>query len=154
MTMKRLFVLALLGLFTCGVVFAQPKQTDKDLWKMAKKKAKEYTADGWKIDDARMLENVLYLYYKKLQNEANQPLVSNVVGTDVKSLNKAQQWASTNASTSYAKQAKREIMGRIANEVGDGEAGAPSAEFFYEGYESKLKTEINGQLKKKRCFVP
>lgn len=147
--MKRLFVLALLGLFTCGVVFAQPKNNDKNLWKMAKKKTKELVADGWKIDGSRMLEEAMYLHYQKLRNEENQELVSNVIGnTSVKTLNQAQQWASTNAATSYAKQAKREILGRINNEVGAGIDGAPSADFFYEGYESKVATEINGQLKK------
>ena len=114
--MKKLFVLTLLGLFTCGVMFAQPKNNDKDLWKRAKKRAKELAAEGWKIDGSRMLEDAMYLHYQKLRNEENQELVANVIGnTSVKTLNQAQQWASTSAATSYAKQAKREILGRIAN---------------------------------------
>ncbi len=147
--MKKLFVLTLLGLFTCGAMFSQPKNNDKNSWKMAKKKAKELASDGWKIDGSRTLEEMMYLHYQKLRNEENQELIANVVGnTSVKTLNQAQQWAAINAATSYAKQAKLEVLGHINNEVGAGIEGAPSVDNFYEGYESKVATEINGQLKK------
>lgn len=147
--MKKLFVLAFLGLFAASAICAQPKSTDKSRWKSAKKMAKELTSDGWRIDGSRSMEELLYLHYQKLADEANQELIGNVIGnTSVKTLNQGQQWAATNAGISYAKQARQMVAGRITAEVGAGVAQGPSVDDFYEGYESRVTKEINGELKK------
>lgn len=147
--MRKLLVLALLGLFTCGLVSAQPKNDDKSLWKRAQKRAKALASEGWKIVGSRALEEAVYLHNQKLRNEENQSLEATVRGnTSVKTLNQAQQWALTMAATKYAQQARKEVLGRITNGTGAGIEGAPSDDSFYGAYESKVKAEISGQLKK------
>lgn len=146
--MKRLFVLTLLGLFTCGVLFAQPKNSDKAVWKRAQKNAKLFAKEGWKVNGSRTLEEMLYAHYQKM-NDENQELIANVEGnTSVKTLNQAQQWASSNAAASYAKQARMEVKMRIDGESGAGLQDNPSVDNFYQAYEATVATEINGELKK------
>lgn len=147
--MKKLFAMLLMGVMFVSASVAQPKSSDKALWKSAQKMAKTLTKDGWRIDGSRTLEEMLYQHYQKLTDENNQELVANVIGnTEVKTMNQAQQWASINAATSYAKQAKMMVVGRITNETGSGIEGAPSVDNFYEGYESQVVTEIRGEIKK------
>lgn len=147
--MKKLFVMLLAGVMFAGAASAQPKTSDKALWKSAQKMAKTMAKEGWKIDGSRTLEEMIFSHYQKLTDENNQELIANVIGnTSVKTMNQAQQWAQINASTSYAKQAKMMVVGRITNETGAGIEGAPSVDNFYEGYESQVVTEIKGELKK------
>ena len=40
------------------------------------------------------------------------------------------------------------LKGRLVAEVGAGVAGSPSADSFYEGYESSLSKELAGEVKK------
>jgi hypothetical protein len=128
---------------------AQPKENDKALWKNAQKQAKKLEKDGWVADGSLPLENLIYKHLKKLQDENNQELIANVVGsTNVKTLNQGQQWAATIASVSYAKQAGQVVRGRNAAEVGAGTEDMPSADSFYDAYESSVKKTINGELKK------
>ena len=130
-------------------VSAQPKNSDKNLWKTAKKTAKALTSEGWKVDGSMPLENLLFNHYKKLIDENNQELIGNVIGnTSVQTLNQGQQWANTMVCVSYAKQAGQTVRGRLASEVGAGVNGGPSADSFYEGYESKVEKEIRGELKR------
>lgn len=147
--MKRLLFWLFLGIFVAGTVSAQPRNTDRSRWKSAKKMAKELVAEGWKVDGSRALEDLIFEHYQKLTDENNQELVANVVGqTSVKILNQAAQWAATNASISYAKQARQMVAGRITAEFGAGVAESPSVDNFYEGYESRVAKELNGELKK------
>lgn len=147
--MKKLFAMLLMATMVAGTGMAQPKNSDKGLWKSAKKMASTLTSEGWKIDGSRSLEEMLFRHYQKMNDESNQELIANVIGnTSVKTMNQAQQWASINAATSYAKQAKMMVVGRITNETGAGIEGAPSVDNFYEGYESQVVTEIKGELKK------
>lgn len=147
--MKKLFAMLLAGVMFVGAASAQPKSSDKSLWKSARKMAKTLTADGWKIDGSRSLEEMLYNHYQKLTDENNQELIANVIGnTAVKTMNQGQQWAQINAATTYAKQAKMMVVGRITNETGAGIEGAPSVDSFYEGYESQVVSEIKGEIKK------
>ena len=150
--MKKILLFAM-SLIVAVCAVAQPKTTDKALWKQAKKKAKELTKEGWKIDGSKTLEAVLFNHYKKLLDEQNQELVSNVVGqTNIKSLNQAQRWAIVNAATSYATQAKTVIMGRVAAEVGATIADVGSPDNFYAAYENLVKAEIEGELKPSVCL--
>jgi hypothetical protein len=148
--MKRVITLMMLLAVITATAFAQPKSSDKALWKTAKKEAQKLEKDGWKVDGSLPLENLLYNHYQKLSNDDNnQELIANVVGnTTVKTLNQGQQWSTTIASVSYAKQAGQTVKGRIAAEVGAGTENMPSADSFYEGYESKVEKEIKGELKK------
>lgn len=147
--MKRIIAFVLCGLLMCGYISAQPNNSDKALWKSAKKKAKELVSEGWKVDGSRTLEELLFRHYQKLSNEENQELIGNVVGnTSVKTLNQGQQWSATNASISYAKQARQMVAGRITAEDGAGVGQSPSVDAFYEGYESRVAKEISGELKK------
>ena len=139
----------LAGVMFAGAATAQPKTSDKAMWKSARKMAKTLADEGWKIDGSRSMEEMLYNHYQKLNDENNQELIANVIGnTSVKTMNQGQQWAQINAATTYAKQAKMMVVGRITNETGAGIEGAPSVDSFYEGYESQVVTEIKGELKK------
>ncbi len=147
--MKRLFVLTLLGLFTCGVMFAQPKNSDKANWKRAQKNAKLFIKDGWRVHGSRSLEEMLYAHYQKVDDDKNQELLASVEGnTSVKTLNQAQQWAANNAAVSYANQACKNVETKIDGEFGAGMESDPSVDNFYQGYEAKVATEINGELKR------
>lgn len=147
--MKKIISFMLLCVMFVANAVAQPKNSDKSLWKMAKKEAKLLKKEGWKVDDSMPLENLLFNHYKKLADTNNQQLIGNVMGnTSVQTLNQGQQWASSIVCVSYAKQAGQTVRGRLASEVGAGVAGGPSADSFYEGYESKVEKEIKGELKR------
>lgn len=147
--MKKIISFMLLCVMFVANAVAQPKNSDKSLWKMAKKEAKLLKKEGWKVDGSMPLENLLFNHYKKLADTNNQELIGNVMGnTSVQTLNQGQQWASSIVCVSYAKQAGQTVRGRLASEVGAGVAGGPSADSFYEGYESKVEKEIKGELKR------
>lgn len=130
-------------------VNAQPQNSEKDLWKMAKKQAKIFKKDGWKVDGSMPLENLLYNHYKKVLGKNSQELIGNVIGnTSVQTLNQGQQWATTMVCVSYAKQARQHVTGRLASGIGAGGTGNPSEDFFYEAYESKVEKEIKGEIKR------
>lgn len=128
---------------------AQPKTSDKAIWKQAQKKAKELTKQGWKVDGSKTLDVMLFDHYEKLQDQNNQELIANVVGqTNIRTLNQAQRWAIVNAATSYATQAKMMVVGRVTSEVGGAaiqDLGSPDD--FYAAYESRVATELQGELK-------
>ena len=139
----------LIGIMFITSAVAQPKNSDKGLWKTAKKEAKLLKKEGWKVDGSMPLENLLFNHYKKLADPNNQELIGNVMGnTSVQTLNQGQQWAASMVCVSYAKQAGQTVRGRLASEVGAGVNGGPSADSFYEGYESKVEKEIRGELKR------
>lgn len=147
--MKKIISFMLLCVMFVANAVAQPKNSDKSLWKMAKKEAKLLKKEGWKVDGSMPLENLLFNHYKKLNDTNNQELIGNVMGnTSVQTLNQGQQWASSIVCVSYAKQAGQTVRGGLTSEVGAGVAGGPSADFFYEGYESKVEKEIKGELKR------
>ncbi len=146
--MKKIFVLTLLCFAVITSAVAQPN-SEKALWKTAKKTAKELSAAGWRVDGSMPLENILFKHYQKLADENNQEIIGNVVGnTSVTTLNQAQQWATNMACVSYSKSAGLNMKGRLISEVGAGIAGTASADSFYEGYESTVEKEIRGELKK------
>lgn len=135
----------------CGVMFAQPKNDDKNLWKTAKKIAKNLTADGWKITGSYTLEEAIYLHRQKIQEnpKENQELLGEVAGaTNVKTLNQAQQWAANNATLFYGKSAKSQLKARSAGKVAAGVEGDASLDNFLDAYERFVSTEIGGQLRK------
>lgn len=139
----------LFGLVFIATIAAQPKSSDKELWKIAKKEAKILKKEGWKVDGSMPLENLLFNHYQKLFDANNQELIGNVMGnTSVQTLNQAQQWATSMVCVSYAKQAGQTVRGRLVSEVGAGVNGGPSADSFYEGYESKVEKEIQGEIKR------
>lgn len=147
--MKKIISLMLIGIMFITSAVAQPKNSDKGLWKTAKKEAKLLKKEGWKVDGSMPLENLLFNHYKKLADPNNQELIGNVMGnTSVQTLNQGQQWAASMVCVSYAKQAGQTVRGRLASEVGAGVNGGPSADSFYEGYESKVEKEIRGELKR------
>ena len=148
--MKKIFSILLLGLFIFFGVSAQPNNSDKKIWKTAQKAAKELEKEGWKTDGSLPLEHQLYNHYKKLASDSkNQELIGNVIGnTSVQTMNQGQQWAASMVCISYAKQAGQTLKGRLASEVGAGVAGTPSADSFYEGYESRVEQELQGELQR------
>lgn len=148
MSMKKLLMVAMTLIVACGAILAQPKTTDKALWKQAQKKAKELTKEGWKIDGSKTLDAVLFDHYKKLQDANNQELIANVVGqTNVKTLNAAQRWAIVNAATAYATQARMMVVGRVTSEVGGALEDVGSPDDFYAACESRVAKELQGELK-------
>ncbi len=147
--MKKIISILFLTVFVIVSAMAQPGNDEKALWKVAKKEAKALIKDGWKADGSMPIENLLFNHYKKISNEEFQELIGNVIGnTSVTTMNQAQQWAATQVAISYAKSAGQTVRGRIEAEVGAGLADSPSADFFYEGYESKVEKEIKGEIKK------
>lgn len=146
--MKKLLVLAMGLIIAISGALAQPKTSDKDLWKQAKRTAKELTKEGWKIDDSKPLDVCLYEHNKKRRDSNDQQLISNVIGqTNVKTLNQAQRWAIVNAATRYATEARMMVVGRVINEVGAGLEDVGSPDDFYSAYESRVATELQGELK-------
>ncbi len=147
--MKKIISLMLIGIMIITSAAAQPKSSDKGLWKTAKKEAKLLKKEGWKVDGSMPLENLLFNHYKKLADSNNQELIGNVLGnTSVQTLNQGQQWAASMVCVSYAKQAGQTVRGRLASDVGAGVNGGPSADSFYEGYEGKVEKEIQGEIKR------
>lgn len=147
--MKKLFIVAVLLVAVFANVVAQPKNTEKFLWKTAKKAADELRSEGWKVDGSMPLENLLFNHYQKLTDTNYQELIGNVVGnTSVTTLNQGQQWAASMACVTYAKSAGQTVRGRLVSEVGAGLSGGPSADSFYEAYESKVEKEIQGEIKR------
>ncbi len=147
--MKRIIFIAVLVMFAFTNVVAQPKNTEKSLWKTAKKTAEQLKSEGWKVDGSMPLENLLFNHYQKLLDSNNQELIGNVIGnTSVTTMNQGQQWAATMVCVSYAKTAGQTVRGRLTSEVGAGLNGGASADSFYEGYESKVEKEIKGELKR------
>lgn len=148
--MKKVISIVLLSVFTISVAMAQPKNTDKKLWKTAKNAAEELMKEGWKSDGSLPLENQLFNHYKKLSSDPNnQELIGNVVGnTSVQTINQGQQWAMSMVCVSYAKQAGQVLKGRLESEVGASVNQGPSADSFYEGYTSTVEKELKGELKR------
>lgn len=146
--MKKLLVLAMGLIIAISGVIAQPKNTDKEIWKQAKRTAKELTKEGWKIDDSKPLDVCLYEHNKKRRDSNDEQLISNVIGqTNVKTLNQAKRWAMINASTEYATSAIQMVKGRITSEISAGIEDVSSVDNFYAGYESCVVKEIQGELK-------
>ncbi|MBO5864278.1 MAG: hypothetical protein J6Q59_08425 [Paludibacteraceae bacterium] len=144
---KKIIMLSI-AMIVAMVAVAQPKKTDRALWKDAKKRAKEIRKEGWKIDGSRTLEEAFFYHYKKLQDGANQELPATVKGsTSIKTLNQAQKWAIRNITTIYAEQSKQHIRGRLVSETGAGIEGAPSVDDFYSAYENLISTTLEGEVK-------
>ncbi len=147
--MKRFFIILLMGIIFVSIASAQPKSSEKALWKTAKKTARTMTKEGWKADSTLPLENLLYDHYIILQKEGNYELVGSVAGnTKIRTLNQGQQWAASMAAVSYAKLSGQSIKGRMTAELGSDLDGSSAIDTFYEKYESKVEKEIKGELKR------
>lgn len=145
--MKRIISLFILMLCTVSIVLAQPKTSDKALWKKAKRFAKELTSDGWHIDSSESLADALYEHYQALRDVNNKELIARVEGVvNVKTINAAKQWTYNNAVTTYAQTAATFVKGRIASELAGGLGGNPALDNFYAAYENLVSKEINGEL--------
>ena len=146
--MKKTLLLAMTLFFASVAVIAQPKTSEKALWKQAKKQAKTMTKQGWKVDGSQLMENCFFNHAMKLTDEKNQEIVSTVSGnTTVRTVNQGKQWARNMANQSYAKDASTVVKGRITGESGAGIDGAPSVDNFYEAYEALVYKAIQGELK-------
>ena len=96
--MKKIISLFVLAICTTCLAYAQPKTSERALWKKAKRFAKELSADGWKTNSSKGLEVAVYEHYLALNDEQNRELVANVEGNvNVKTINAAKQWAHNNA---------------------------------------------------------
>lgn len=145
--MKKILMILMSLIVAIGAVAAG--NPDKAAQKYAKKQAKQFEKEGWRVDGIFTLEEVFYNYRKALAEEGNYPLTGVVGGTtSTKTINQAKQWASTNAAITYAKEAGSTMKGRLAASV-HAQAGAESAsdDSFFEAYESLVQKEIKGELK-------
>ena len=146
--MKKVLFVAMALLVACSASFAQPKTSDKALWKQAQKKAKELTKEHWKVDGSKSLEVVLFDHYKKMLDENNQELIGQVIGeTNTKTRQRGQSYATTNACNLYAKQARQMVVGKVVSDMGANDIDIDSPESFYEAYESRVAKELAGELK-------
>ncbi len=145
--MRKVILMAMaICLTVCAAYAAKPEQVAA---KYAKKQAKVFAKDKWKVDGIFTLEEVFYNYRMALLKEGNYPLTGIVGGQNsCKTINQAKQWATTNAAISYSKEAGQMMRGRVTNEIAAG-AGtdAQSLDNMYEGYESLVQKEIRGELK-------
>lgn len=142
-------IISLLVLVCCGICFtyAQPKTSERALWKSAKKFAKELTSDGWKINSSKRLRDAIYEHYLALNDDDNREIIANVEGgVNVKTLNAAKQWAHNNAIITYAQTAATFVRGRIASETAGGLSDNPALDNFYAAYENLVSKEISGEL--------
>lgn len=141
--MKKIIALMMLVIMSVAVASAQPKNTDKDAWKTAKKQAKALTKAGWKVDGSLPLENYLYEHYKALTDKNNREETGPVMGNSkINTVFKAKTFALNMACVNYAKTAGSTLKGVVSMEVGE------IPESFYEAYESLVQKEIRGELKK------
>lgn len=149
--MKRFLMVAMAVIVAIGCMASKPpKNDDKSLWKDAQKMAKDLTKQGWIIDGSKTLEVALYEHKIKLRDTQNgQELLGQAIGIkEIRTRQKGQSAATTNACNLYAKQARQMVAGRVNNEMGYTEGSGASPESFYEGYESKVAKEIQGELKR------
>ncbi len=145
--MKKFLLVAMSFIMALNVLYAaNPEKTAQTY---AKKQAKQFTKEGWRVDGIFTLEEVFYNYRKALMEEGNYQLTGVVSGnTSTKTINQAKQWAATNAAITYAKEAGMSMKGRIAASVhaAAGEEAA-SDDSFFEAYEALVQKEIKGELK-------
>ena len=145
---KKFVTLGVAALVALGTLAGPPKNNEKSAWKYAKKEAKELTAQGWKVDGSQTMEEAFYKHKVKFQADNVDEIIGNVQGAmATKTLNQAQQWGTTNACISYAKQAGMFLRGRIASEIAAG-VDAASLDNLYEGYEALVQKHIQGEIKR------
>lgn len=145
--MRRFILLVALAVCTTSVISAQPKTSDKALWRNAKKYAKELQSDGWKVNSSKTLDIVVYEHYLALKDDNNKELVANVEGSvNVKTINAAKQWAHNNAVMTYAQTAAAFVKGRITSEIAGGLKNNPALDNFYAAYENLVSKEVSGEL--------
>lgn len=146
--MKKFFMAAMALIIACGVSNAAPKDNEAMAWKYAKKQAKQYQKQGWKVDGIFTLEEAFYKYRLELLKDGNRPMTGVVDGkTSAKTVNQAKQWATVNAASTYSKEAGMFMRERIVGEISVGAEDATSLDNFYNGYESLVQKEIKGELK-------
>lgn len=146
--MKKFLLFFVIVVLSIGAAVAQPNNSDKSLWKSAKKAAKELKKQGWKTDGVEPLENLLYQHIKNYKAPGCKEMIGTVQGgTNITTLNQAKQWSYNMVAMSYAKQAGGILRGRI-----DGESGGAlknvdlAADNFYEAYEMAVQKEIKGEI--------
>ena len=145
--MKKFISLFVLVICAMSFAFAQPKNSDKALWKSSKKFEKELKADGWKTNSSKGLRMAIYEHYLALKDENNTELVASVEGdVNVKTVNAAKQWAHNNAIITYAQTAATFVKGRIASEMTGDLENNPALDKFYAAYERLVSKEITGEL--------
>ena len=145
--MKKAVSLFVLVICTIGFAFAQPKSSEKALWKSAKKFEKELKAEGWKTNSSKGLRTAIYEHYLALNDENNKELVASVEGSvNVRTVNAAKQWAHNNAVITYSQTAATVVKGRIASEIAGGLENNPALDNFYAAYERLVSKEISGEL--------
>lgn len=145
--MKKFLMIAISLIVAFGAVNAA--NPEKVAQKYAKKQAKQFAKEGWRVDGIFTLEEVFYSYRKALMEEGNYQLTGIVSGnTSTKTINQAKQWAATNAAITYAKEAGMSMKGRIvASQHAAAGDEAASDDSFFEAYEAQVQKEIKGELK-------
>lgn len=131
---------------------APPSNSDANVWKYAKKQAKQYEKEGWKIDGLLTMEESFYYMRKKLLNdpENNFQLTGRTDDMTGKlkiatTITGAKDHAQLAASSLYAQQASLMLRGAIESEVGGGLGEA--MDNFYSAYEGLLQKHIANILK-------
>lgn len=146
--MRNFLLAAMAVIIASGAMYAAPKNNDEMAWKYAKKQAKEYQKQGWKVDGIYTLEEAFYKYRLELLKDGNRSMTGVVDGkTTAKTVNQAKQWATVNAASTYSKEAGMFMRERIVGEISVGAEDATSLDNFYNGYESLVQKEIKGELK-------
>ena len=145
--MKKLISLFVLAVCAISFTFAQPKSSEKALWKSAKRFEKELKSEGWQTNSSKGLRTAIYEHYLALNDKNNKELVASVEGNvNVKTVNAAKQWAQNNAVITYAQTAASFVKGRIAAEIAGGLENNSSLDNFYAAYERLVSKEISGEL--------
>lgn len=146
--MKRFLLLLIVAVLSIGAAVAQPNNSDKSLWKSAKKAAKELQKEGWKTDGVEPMENLLFQHIKNYKAPGHREMVGIVQGeTNVKTINQGKQWSYNMVATTYAKQAGMTLRGRVISATGGSLLDQDlAADNFYEAYEGEVSKEIKGEI--------
>lgn len=146
--MKKFLLLFVIVVLSISASVAQPNNTDKSLWKSAKKAAKELKKQGWKTDGVEPLENLLFQHIKNYKTPGHREMVGTAQGeTNVKTINQGKQWSYNMVATTYAKQAGLDLKGKITSETGSSLLDQDlAADNFYEAYVGEVSKEIKGEI--------
>lgn len=126
---------------------AYSKQLQKQCKKEYKAKVKKLNKEGWQVyGTSHTLEVALLTHYDKLAVEGTEELSAAATST-MKNIGTAK--LMQDASEKYASQMGQALKGRTVTEHGSEQTEEDIMEMdqFLQGFESKVKAEINGELK-------
>lgn len=145
------FILAALLIISSVVTMAakttytdkQKEKIRKECVKEAKKLAKQYKKEGWKMEQAGLMENVIADFLYQTRAEGLKQRVGSSEAKKTRSMCRKQ--IEIDVPNAYAKEQSQIIKGKIINE--DRSKDGYETEDFIADYETRLAMEIAGDLR-------